>query len=168
MLSNTCLAKTGNALCWSRSSNFQKGSLTIKFKFGLLSEALDMNYSAQDSQQSGFWWCCQYLTSTIPTRKPCQDMQSLEINQRFLFGLKVVLISVAVAPSASWLRRMPNPTYCTSQDIPQKADLQIFFFNELFCLECQVEASWTREVSLHTKLRRDVGCQCCPWWSLMP
>ena len=43
-------------------------------------------------------------------------MQSPEVNQRFLFGLKVVLISVAVAQlalSASWLRRMPNPTYCT-------------------------------------------------------
>ena len=42
-------------------------------KFWLLSEleseALDFNYSAQDYQQSGFEWCCQYLTCTIPTRK---------------------------------------------------------------------------------------------------
>ena len=55
-------------------------------------------------------------------------MQSLEVNQRFLFGLKVVLISVAaaLALSASWLRRMLNPTYCItpSQDIPQKLYLQ--------------------------------------------
>ena len=47
-------------------------SLTIKC--GLLSEALDFNYSAQDYQQSGFWWCCQYLTCTIPTRKRSDDV----------------------------------------------------------------------------------------------
>ena len=53
-------------------------------------------------------------------------MQGLEVNQRFQFGLKVVLISVAArcsaaaGLSASWLRRMPNPTHYTSQDIPQK------------------------------------------------
>ena len=63
------------------------------------------------------------------------------VNQRFLFGLKVGLISVAVALSASWLRRMPNPTYCTSQDILQKADVRNFIFNEIFCLEGEVEVS---------------------------
>ena len=47
-------------------------SLTIKF--WLISEALDFNYSAQDYQQSGFWWCCQYLTCTIPTRKLSDDV----------------------------------------------------------------------------------------------
>ena len=67
-------------------------------------------------------------------------MQSLEVNQRFLFGLKVVLISVAAALSASWLRTMPNPAYCTSQDNPQKQDLgKLYIFNEIFYLECEVE-----------------------------
>ena len=63
------------------------------------------------------------LLGSFPTTWFRQDMQSLKVNQRFLFGLKVVLISVAAALSASWLKRMPNPTYCTSQDIAQKEDL---------------------------------------------
>ena len=67
--------------------------------------------------------------------------QSLEVNQRFLFGLKVVLISVAAALSAAWLMRIPNPTYCTSQDNPQKQDLRNFIFNEIFYLECEVEVT---------------------------
>ena len=78
-------------------------------------------------------------------------MQSLEVIQRFLFGLKVVLISVAAALSASWLRtwvrRMPNPTYCTSQDNPQRPNLWNFFFNEIFYLECEVEVTWSRDSS---------------------
>ena len=69
-------------------------------------------------------------------------MQSLEVNQRFLFGLKVVSTSVAAALSASWLRRMPNPTYCTSQDNPQKQDVWNFISNEFFYLECEVEVTW--------------------------
>ena len=43
--------------------------------------------------------------------------------QLFLFGAKVVLISVAAALPALWLRMMPNPSYCTSQDMPQMHDL---------------------------------------------
>ena len=87
MLSNTCLAKTGNALCWSRSSNFQKGSLTIKFKFGLLSEALDMNYSALDYQQSGFWRSFQYqrgpsLLYSFLKMWFRQDIQRLGVDQK--------------------------------------------------------------------------------------
>ena len=62
-------------------------------------------------------WLSSLLESFLTTWF-CQDMQSLEVNQRFLLGLKVVLISVAAALSASWLIRMPNPTYCTSQDNP--------------------------------------------------
>ena len=50
-------------------------------------------------------------------------MQSLGVNQGFLFGLKVVLISFAAALSASWLRRMLTPFYCPSQHNPQKKDL---------------------------------------------
>ena len=103
------------------------------------------------------------LLESILTTWFCQDMQtlqSLEVDQRFLIGLKVVLISVAAALSASWMRRMPNPTYCTSQDNPQKQDLWNFMLNEIFYLECQVEVALTCEVSLDTMQRRDVGC--CP------
>ena len=45
------------------------------------------------------------------------------IFQPFLFETKIVLISVAAALPALWLRKMPNPSYCTSQDISQKQDL---------------------------------------------
>ena len=37
----------------------------------------------------------------------------------FLFEAKVVLIAVAAALPALWLRMMPNPSYCTSQDMPK-------------------------------------------------
>ena len=43
---------------------------------------------------------------------------SLEVNQLFLFGIKVVLISVAAVLPAG----LPSPTYCTSRDIPKKQD----------------------------------------------
>ena len=44
--------------------------------------------------------------------------ESLGANQRFLFGIKVVLISVAAVLPAG----LPSPTYCTSRDIPKKQD----------------------------------------------
>ena len=67
--------------------------------------------------------CLCYPHSAASVQAFMSYLQKAEVNQRFLFGLKVVLISVAAALSASWLRRMPNPTYCISQDNPIRLDL---------------------------------------------
>ena len=102
--------------------------LSLTIKCGLLSEALDFAYSALDNQQRGFLLCFQYLTCTFPIIQLSHNVilsyiQSLGVNQRFLFGLKVVLIPVAAALPASWLRKMPNLTYCLNKDNTQKQDL---------------------------------------------
>ena len=152
-----------------------KALISLTMKFGL--EALDFNYCALDFQQSGFLWCFQYLMCTIPIIPLshnavtwfCQDMQSLGVNQRFLFGLKVVLISVAAALSAPWLTRKPNPTYCTSQDKSRISETLSFKLMKIHLLSARLrlhEFAKLGLVSLHTMMRRDVGC--CLWWSLMP
>ena len=58
----------------------------------------------------------------------------LGLNRRFIFGLKlkVVLIPVASALPASWLGRMPNPSYCIGQYIPQKQDLWTWVWSIIF------------------------------------
>ena len=55
----------------------------------------------------------------LSDRDDFQGLQCLENIQLFLFDAKVVLISVAAALPSLWLKMMPNPSYCTSQDMPQ-------------------------------------------------
>ena len=114
-------------------------SLTIKL--GLLSEALDFKYSALIYQQSGFWQCFQYLTCTIPilwayflvflTLWFCQGIQSLGVNQRFLFSLNVVLIC-----TVSFMIEKDANSICTSKDNPQKQDIWNFISNEIYEMFC--------------------------------
>ena len=62
-------------------------------------------------------------------RRPVDHDRSLPVTQWFP-GLSNRAVNGplgvrarAAALSASWLRRMPNPTYCISQDNPQRPDL---------------------------------------------
>ena len=49
-----------------------------------------------------------------------------------VFESIVVLIFVAAELQALWLRMMPNPSYCTSQDMSQKQDLWNIFWKRKF------------------------------------
>ena len=111
----------------------------------------------------------QYLTCTIILLSDnviLSYIQSLGVNQRFLFGLKVVLIPVAAALPASWLRKMPNPTYCPKSRYSTKAGSLKLYLQWNFLSRVWDWGRMTSEVRLQKMLWRQVGC--CPWWSLMP
>ena len=76
------------------------------------------------------FWSCNFF----------QGLQCLGNIQQFLFEAKVVLISAAAVLQALWHTMMPNPSYCTSQNVLQKQDLWNIFFNEFFCPECMLRS----------------------------
>ena len=146
------------------------GNFISDSKVGLALRPALFDISALDQHWSNFWRFCECLTCTMEMIQPSDPVvfSGIEASGKYstipVRGKSCFDLSGCCA--AFWLRMMPNPSYCPSQDIPQTQELWNIFLNEIFCLECEVEVSWWREANLHKLLRRHVDC--CPWWSLMP
>ena len=147
------------------------GMLSVTAKFLWLLDTLHFNISALDQHQSLFWRFCECLICT-----------------KAMIQLSDPVISPGVAESGKystiplWGKSCFDLCGCCTASIMAENDAKSFllyqsrysteaglwylFFNEFFCVECEVEVAWWREASMHKLLRRHFGC--CPWWYLMP
>ena len=140
-------------ICYFHTSHGNSGVLSVTAKFLCHLDTLHFNIITLDQDQSPFWRFCEFLMCTIAMIQLSDPVifSGIAASRKYstipVWGKSCFDLCGCV--QVLWHRMMPNSSYCTSKDIPQKQNLWYVFFNEIFCPECDVEVAWWHEASLH-------------------